>query len=157
MDRRLLGHGALQNVGQCRRGSGSGVDTTKDSTVKLYTIGYQGKDVNRLKEWLIENDGVLLDIRYSPCSNMSVWQLNNLVTRLKTRYLGVSAFGNKNYKGGPIEIANFNKGMNTLDDVRQQFSVGVLMCACRDYKHCHRRVVAERLRVLGYEVEELVL
>jgi uncharacterized protein (DUF488 family) len=65
---------------------------------------------------------------------------------LGDRYYWLSDFGNVNYKnGGPITIANFDKGVERLVPVKATGKAVVLLCGCADINTCHRKVLAERL------------
>ena len=66
---------------------------------------------------------------------------------LEGRYVWLRGFGNRNYKGGPLEFEDFEGAAAAL---REKLAGGgpanvILMCACRDLKTCHRKEVAERL------------
>ena len=69
----------------------------------------------------------------------------------------LSDFGNVNYKnGGPIAIADFDKGVERLGPLRTAGRAVVLMCGCPAVNVCHRKVLAERLAERwGAEVEHV--
>ena len=73
------------------------------------------------------------------------------------RYYWLSDFGNVNYKsGGPIAIADFDKGVERLGPLQTAGRSVVLMCGCPDVSVCHRKVLAERLaQRWGAEVEHV--
>ncbi|HRH46983.1 MAG TPA: hypothetical protein PKY82_35380 [Pyrinomonadaceae bacterium] len=121
-------------------------------TYKIFTTGYTGKKVNDLKpllEWL---DAILIDIRFAPFSRQQHWQKDFLQEILRSRYYHVQNLGNKAYKEGRIEILNLESGINT---VLSSNSNVVLMCGCADLKSCHRFVLMNELRKLGFDVEEI--
>ena len=68
------------------------------------------------------------------------------------RYHHIKALGNRNYKGGPISIVDYEAGKAAIERSGRPV---ILTCVCRDYTTCHRRAVAERLREEGLEVEEV--
>jgi uncharacterized protein (DUF488 family) len=123
----------------------------------IYTTGYTGKKPEDLKR-LVERLGArLLDIRYSANSRVPHWRQKALAELVGDAYYNLIVFGNRAYQEGRIEIVNFASGENWLffhlkDHPEQPL---ILMCACKDYETCHRKVVADGLRERGYEVEEL--
>ena len=64
-------------------------------------------------------------------------------------------FGNENYKTpgmDAVRIVDMQSGVTML---QQEGRSVILMCACKDYDHCHRKIVAEHLRTLDIPVFEL--
>lgn len=121
-------------------------------TQTVYTYGYQGRDPDELHKIALTLNATVFDIRYSPRSRNFKWSGTNLRNVLGDRYKHVRAFGNKNYKGGPIEIVNFAAG---LDEVMSSPRPVILMCVCKDPKICHRTTIANTLRGMGMQVKEL--
>jgi len=120
--------------------------------VKVYTIGYGGRepqDILRLARKLFAD---VWDIRFSARSRNAKWRQDSLARLLAGRYRHMMAWGNRNYRGGPVELVNFEAGLEMLAYSSRNV---ILMCACRDHTHCHRTHVAELLREHGYEPEEL--
>lgn len=64
----------------------------------------------------------------------------------------IRALGNANYRGNSVRIENFDAGLRAIAASGRPV---VLMCACKEYEHCHRSVVAEKQRELGFSVTEL--
>lgn len=119
----------------------------------VYTMGYSGRKMGEVEELVEEHEAVLLDIRYSPFSRNPTWSRKSFERTFERRYQHVPALGNVNYKGdGPIQIQDFDAGLEIIERSGRPV---ILMCACRDYTTCHRRVIAERLRARGYWVQEL--
>jgi uncharacterized protein (DUF488 family) len=123
---------------------------------KCFTFGYQGKSVEALKRQLQTHGALLIDIRCSPFSKSRSWGHNELRAALGDDYLWLPDLGNLNYKGGPIRIANMEKGCKTVLDLLQRRSV-VLMCVCPKIENCHRNRVAGELEAIeqGLIIEEL--
>jgi hypothetical protein len=70
------------------------------------------------------------------------------------RYLPAGQFfGNINYKGGPIEIADIRGGIQLIQTIPAENVL--LMCMCANYRQCHRKVIAEHLQELGFTYYEL--
>lgn len=122
-------------------------------TTKIYTIGYTGRKPEEIKQAVRERGAVLLDIRFSPRSRVPQWTKKRLTELLGERYKHVKALGNINYKGGPIELVDFEAGKAIIDG----FEVPVvLMCACKDQHRCHRTTVAQMLQAQGdYQIQEI--
>lgn len=97
----------------------------------------------------------LCDIRLSPRSRVPHWRGPALQQLLGARYRHIPALGNVNYKrkkSEPIELADVERGIGELLAVT---GAVVLLCACADVAHCHRRVVAEHLQAHAVTVLEL--
>jgi uncharacterized protein (DUF488 family) len=112
---------------------------------QLYTLGYAGRTLHDVVDTVARHQAVLLDIRYSPRSWQPQWTRTSLLAALGEHYLHVPALGNRNYRGGEIEIVEYEAGREL---VREQLSTGrsvILMCVCRDVATCHRLQVARRL------------
>lgn len=123
-------------------------------TQKVFTIGYSGRKPQELKQICENLDAVIFDIRFSPRSRVAHWSGKRLGELLGDRYLHVKALGNVNYKGGPIKIMNYKEGRARIEANKKPV---ILMCACSSEKYhtCHRRNIAEMLKVDGFEVKEL--
>lgn len=121
-------------------------------TTEVYTFGYAGKKIEELQRIVQELDAIVFDVRFSPRSRNPAWNKENLETVLGPRYRHVRALGNRNYRGGPIEIVDMAAGIQEI--LNAPFSV-VLMCVCSDPQVCHRTFVGDHLRTLNFEVQEL--
>lgn len=118
----------------------------------VYTIGYAGKTPAQIKELAEQLGAVVVDIRFSPFSRNPVWSGKQLRLSLGDRYVHLRAFGNANYKGGPISIVDYAAGKAFLLDMDKP---AILMCVCKDPLTCHRTTVAAKLLADGLEVTEL--
>lgn len=122
-------------------------------TKQVYTIGYVGRTPEQIKAIVDDLGACLVDIRFSPRSRQPQWSRKQLTVLLGEKYLHLREWGNAAYKtGGLVEIADFEAGRAVIDRLE---APAVLMCACQDYRYCHRTVVAERLRGLGYRCQEI--
>ncbi len=115
--------------------------------MKVYPCGYAVH--GPLIEALMQQDpGLLLvDTRYSPRSRIPGWSASALCRRFGERYRWVGAtLGNVNYaRGGPITLAAPERGITDLiRSLREGHSL-ILLCGCRDYASCHRRLIVEML------------
>ena len=117
-------------------------------------MGYWGKDLAQIKQIAEKLDATVFDIRYSPGSRNPQFRGRRMAEALGDRYMHVRAFGNKNYKGGPIQILDFASGLNmVIYHPRQNI---ILLCVCKDPKICHRTIISNKLRDCGYTVEEYI-
>lgn len=120
----------------------------------IYTTGYTGKKPDDLRLMIARMRATLIDIRLSPNSRVSQWRRESLALLLGDSYVNIKSLGNENYKnGGEIRIFNFALGYSLLHSYLE--GDVILMCACKDYSTCHRREIADRLKALGHQVEEL--
>lgn len=123
---------------------------------KLYTLGYTGLKPERLKAIAEQLDAVVADIRYSPRSRVPYWNAGPLARLLGDRYQNVKALGNVNYAGGgPIKLSNPEAGAKAIKHLIKHHAV-ILLCACKEVAHCHRKQAAEFVGAkLRIEIEHL--
>ncbi len=111
----------------------------------IYTAGYARWTPEQLRRAVLDRQALLIDIRYSPRSSREEWGRGALVALLGSRYRHEAALGNRNYKGdGPIELAAPERAVPPLAQALASGPV-VLLCACADYRRCHRSVAADFL------------
>lgn len=128
--------------------------------MKIITIGYSGRTATQIADIIRETGGAILDIRLSAKSRRAEWSKKRLKELLGESYFHLWEWGNLNYKGGPIEIADFPAGLMALEAIEAEAIADnwdgpiFLMCVCSDANTCHRRVVGEMLAALGHDVEE---
>lgn len=122
----------------------------------IYTAGYSGWTPEQLQVAVIERGATLLDIRYRALSRRPEWRREAITAWLGVLYVPMPALGNKNYKnGGPIELAAPEQSLRLIGPLLNARPI-VLLCACRDWRNCHRLVAAEYLAAqLGAPVEHL--
>ena len=110
----------------------------------LYTFGYSGRQPEELQAQAEQLDAMVADIRFSPRSRVPQWSGGRLARLLGDRYHHLSALGNRNSKGGPIELVDVEQGIDQIAD-RLAHQPVILLCVCRDVQKCHRRLVAETI------------
>ena len=109
----------------------------------LLTLGYQTAKTPEVLLATAKKYGALVaDIRFMPRSRDPRWNKNALVKLLGDRYVHVHAFGNKNYKGGPIEFVDPDRGTVQIGELLVKSNV-ILLCTCWDIATCHRKPAAE--------------
>ena len=111
---------------------------------QFYTTGCAGRDINDLKALVEALDATLVDIRFSPHSEVFVWRQIYLKTLLGRNYAHIPNLGNRSFKEtGKIAIQNLQLGIETLISLDTN---AILFCACEKLENCHRRVIAAELK-----------
>jgi hypothetical protein len=120
-----------------------GFSTMEKGTI--YHFGYAGRKPEEL-DTLARSGALILDVRFSPYSRCREWNLAALKARLGDSYKHVQGFGNKNYRGGPIELLNPVPEVNRFKlEIDEGRSI-VVMCMCKSFEHCHRKNVVQMLQ-----------
>ena len=117
---------------------------------QVVTLGYAQRGASeRLEAFLCLQEKVcVVDIRLSPRSRWNpIWNKNALIERTGERYLHLPELGNRNYNqpGEPIVLADPVKGLESLLGLLQDGFAVLLLCACKEYGRCHRKVVYDLL------------
>ena len=125
-------------------------------TREVYTIGYSGRQLADIARIARELDATIFDIRYVARSRNPEFSSQNMADALGDRYAHVRALGNINYKGEfqDTVILDIEAG---IDRIEHHSRPVILMCTCKDYYTCHRRVLSEELVRRGYQVQEIPL
>lgn len=116
---------------------------------RVSALGYAAPNAALLLEALMsEPNTLLVDIRLSPLSRWSpAWRGSVLARRYGSRYQHLPAFGNVNYRtSGSIQLADVDAGIEWAMKHLLQGEHLVLLCACKDYVRCHRKVVYDLLQ-----------
>ncbi len=116
---------------------------------RLIPFGYATPDAQARLEALMQDEkAVLVDIRYNPVSRWRpMWNKKALSERWGGRYSHVKLLGNVNYNnGGPIQIANAERGIPLVVQGLQRGLTIILLCVCKEYSTCHRRVVCDMVK-----------
>jgi len=120
--------------------------------IKFYTTGFAGKDINDLKPILAALDAVLVDVRFSPSSEIMRWRQIYLKALLREKYHHLPQLGSRAFREGKAQIQNLELGIKILVSFNTN---AILMCECADPKKCHRIIIAQELRRKGFEAVEL--
>lgn len=122
----------------------------------IYLFGYSGKTDEVIEQAIGEN-GLLLDIRFSPKSRRAGYSRAGLIRTFGDRYHHVREFGNADYQTGGIRLADPDAGLAIIDALAAEHPGPIfLMCACEDGTTCHRHEVGRLLKNRGYSVKEYV-
>ncbi len=113
----------------------------------LCPLGYAAK-IDSVVEEVMQaySAAVLLDIRFVARSRWYPrWNKGVLQAKWGGRYVHEKRLGNVNYQYSdcPIELLDPEAALPSLLVQLQQGVIFLLLCACRDYSRCHRKVVAE--------------
>jgi hypothetical protein len=120
----------------------------------IYLFGYSGKTLEQIAQALGE-DGLLIDIRYSPRSRKAGFSRSGLERVFGERYRHVRELGNADYQTGGIRLADAEAGVQIIETlIAEQNSPLFLMCSCEDGATCHRREVGKLLKKRGHSVTE---
>jgi ASCH domain len=110
-------------------------------------FGYSNGGVQEIERLMSLPDTFLVDIRYSPHSNWQAFNHPALQARFGKRYVHLRELGNVNYRSDqPIKLASPTVGIARLTKGLEQGRTLILMCGCREYETCHRKVVVDMLR-----------
>jgi uncharacterized protein (DUF488 family) len=109
---------------------------------EIYTLGYAAWTVEEVVEQAQTLDAILVDVRRAPYTTKPGFKKEELRSRFGDRYVHIPGFGNVNYEGGPIELAQPEEG---LDAIRALSRPPILMCGCTSPTQCHRSTVATLL------------
>lgn len=120
-------------------------------TTLAYGIGYSGRNLDELQRIVEVLDVYLVDIRFAPYSRNPDFRKTTLEKTFGDRYIYLQAFGNRNYKGGPVDIVNYEEGKAVVEALDKS---ALLICMCKDPTTCHRTVVLHRLAEDGFEVQD---
>lgn len=121
----------------------------------IYTAGYAGWTPDALRAAAWEVGAMLFDIRMNPTSTRAEWRKAALRQTFGSGYLHMPALGNRNYHGGPIALAAPERALSIAQAHLERTPI-ILLCACREWRSCHRRDAADYLaRHLGASVEHL--
>lgn len=82
--------------------------------IKFYTTSYAGRDINDLKQMLDALDALLVDVRFSPTSDLMRWRQIYLKTLLRENYHHVAPLGGRAFREGKAQIQNLDLGIKIL-------------------------------------------
>ena len=113
----------------------------------LYTLGYTGLTPDQILEFVKSlGDGAkIADIRDSPWSKHERWDFTTLTTHWGDRYVHVPSLGNVARRDGGISLRNREEGVIEIEELLLRGPV-VLMCACEDFRECHRLPAANAVK-----------
>lgn len=120
----------------------------------VYAFGYTGRQLSTIVEAVTRDDGVLVDIRFSPRSRAPMWNRRNLEAALGDRYVWAGeTLGNRLYRTDSIAIVDLVLGLDLAEHEAARHPV-FLMCVCPRPAGCHRTIITEAMRERGFTVVE---
>ncbi|CAN5306305.1 hypothetical protein BH10ACI1_BH10ACI1_01840 [soil metagenome] len=120
---------------------------------RIFATGYADKDINDLKPLIESLSAILVDIRFTPYSQVMVWRKVYLKTLLGKKYLHIPNLGNREFKEqNKISIQNLHLGIETLLSLNTN---SLLFCACAAQETCHRQVIIKELQKKSIEITEI--
>lgn len=128
------------------------MESAQQPKIRFYTTGFAGKDINDLKPMLDTLDAVLVDVRFSPTSEVMRWRQIYLKTLLREKYRHIPQLGSRAFRDGRATIHNLELGIKVLISFNTN---AVLLCECADLNACHRLIIAKELQNKGVETEEM--
>jgi uncharacterized protein (DUF488 family) len=136
----------------------------KKNDTRLFTIGYEGKTVERFVNELIQSDvRVLCDVRKNPLSRkfgFSKNRLSHIAKEVGIRYVHIPGLGIESDKRSSLEtkadyVRLFSEYKKTLPQRKQYLDLAMqlvdeesrvaLMCFEKDSEFCHRHVIRDHL------------
>jgi len=122
----------------------------------LIPFGYAKPGAATELEILMDHpQSYIVDVRFNPRASAyhREWNGTVLASRFPGRYVHIQALGNTNYKThGHIKLKSQEAGLERL---RKGLGLGfnlIVLCACKDYGRCHRRVICELMQQEGASV-----
>jgi hypothetical protein len=109
----------------------------------LYTYGYRKGTLRDLKAFVAQG-ALIVDVRFQPHVNNKTFSHDHLEAVLGDGYRHLPALGNKNYKGGPVDLVDPARGFWYLK-CELELRPCVLLCACEEPHQCHRHVIAQQM------------
>ena len=124
---------------------------------RFETIGYtEPHALARIDAFVAQSQSHLVDIRFKPWSRWNpFWNRENLKACYPYRYVHMRGLGNLNHgrRDLPIELVHPGPHIATLAEMLTRGTSYLLLCACKDYERCHRKVVYEMvMAALGQPV-----
>ena len=117
--------------------------------MKLFTYGYNSHPIDGVLRHLASN-GVrhVVDVRLKPFSRNPAYRqgpLRSFLTSAGIRYTHMPDLGNRNYKGGPVDLVDASKIVVLLELIEKEEGVCIL-CVCERSEDCHRRLISDTLQ-----------
>lgn len=140
----------------------------------VYTIGYEGTDIERfVRTLIVVGIEAVADVRAVPLSRKKGFSKNALRERLESagiKYLALKQLGDpkdgrdaakagdyekfRSIYSGHVDLPEAVAAIKELATASEEKAV-CLLCFERDPKTCHRLIVGERMGAFGYEMTHL--
>ncbi|MBX6360928.1 MAG: DUF488 family protein [Acidobacterium ailaaui] len=134
------------------------VTSHDDLARAIVPVGYRLTGHGLVMDHLIRCSptATLVEARWSARSRRPGWSAAALRNHYGERYIELGyLLGNTAYREpGVIQIAQLEQGVARLLELLERGkSPLILLCACRDYAQCHRRVICEAVQQVDQRVK----
>lgn len=120
----------------------------------IYTAGYSGHTPDELKRAATKMNAIVVDIRVKPQSRIPGWSARELEDVLGFRYMCLPSLGNAALlDGGPMRLVD-DESVTMVAAAADKGTL-ILLCGCRDFDACHRKLVSQKLAQRGIQTREL--
>ncbi len=128
---------------------------------RVATIGYHQPQAWQIVTRMVDEQGwSLVGIRYNRRSYLDEWSGSSLRRHFRYSYHTVPELGDVNHltPANPMQLLDPTTGLARVGLLLEAGMDCLLLCACPDWQHCHRRLVASLLHqvYLALEVTHLV-
>ncbi len=116
---------------------------------RVATIGYHQPQAWQIVTRMVSEQGWhLVDIRYNRRSYLEEWSGSSLRRHFGYSYHAVPELGDVNHlaPANPIQLLDPTTGLAKVGLLLEAGFNCLLVCACPDWRHCHRRLVASLLQ-----------
>jgi len=110
----------------------------------IYTASYSKITPDQLLAAAQRLNAKIIDVRYKPFSRKPTWNKKKLQQLMGDTYKHIVAYGNVNYKSGPIQLLDPTNASIQLIPILKQQPI-ILLCVCASPKSCHRSTAADHL------------
>ena len=116
---------------------------------RVATLGYHQPQAWQIVSRMVDEQGwSLVDIRYSRRSYLDEWSGSSLRRHFRSSYHAVPELGDVNHlaPANPMQLLDPTTGLAKVGLLLEAGMDCLLVCACPDWQHCHRRLVATLLK-----------
>ncbi len=116
---------------------------------RVATIGYHQPQAWQIVTRMVSEQGwSLVDIRSSRRSYLEEWSGSSLRRHFRHSYHAMPELGNVNQlaPANPMQLLDPTAGLAKVGHLLEAGMDCLLLCACPDWQHCHRRLVATLLK-----------
>lgn len=110
----------------------------------IFTIGYSQKNAATTLLERTKQGVTILDIRLKPVCRWNPQFDKKWLQRTFEHYHHIPELGNLHYRGGDVLLADIKLGMAKALSFLETEDI-LLLCACREWRDCHRHTVSTLL------------
>ncbi len=123
---------------------------------RVATIGYHQPQAWQIVTRMVCEQGWhVVDIRYNRRAYLEEWSGSSLRRHFRSSYHAVPELGDVNHLApeNPMQLLDPATGLATVTTWLEAGIDCLLVCACPDWQHCHRRLVATLLKQVSPALE----